>query len=340
MGRTARQDDAVMPSKTCGTILCGLALLASFRVSAAVSLRSTALDSTPTDCAQSQRLSIRGGDIRLIFDANEFALNVTQICAWVERSGLAVGNYFDGFPVRTVRIAFEAVDARNVATGAAYGSADGGPLIVIKLGRTADQAALDRDWVMTHEMVHLAVPSVPERSHWLEEGIATYIEPIARAQLGQLSEEKVWNDMVRDMPQGLPKPGDRGLDRTPTWGRTYWGGALFCLLADVEIRQRTNNRMSLRDALRGVLTAGGNIQHDWTPEMIFAAADKATGVSVLGDLYRKMSTAPGIAELDGLWQRLGVSRGDNGVAFDGAAPLSEIREAMTAPSQAAGKRPS
>ena len=85
---------------------------------------------------------------------------------------------------------------------------------------------------MVHEMVHLAFPRVAKQHHWIEEGLATYIEPWARLGIGQLTEETVWKDLVEGLPKGLPGPEDKGLDRTPTWGRTYWGGALFCLLAD------------------------------------------------------------------------------------------------------------
>jgi hypothetical protein len=53
-------------------------------------------------------------------------------------------------------------------------------------------------------------------------GIA-YVEPIARAQAGQLPVEEVWAGMVQGMPQGEPRPGDKGLERTHTWGRTYFG---------------------------------------------------------------------------------------------------------------------
>ena len=35
---------------------------------------------------------------------------------------------------------------------------------------------------------------------------------------------------------------------------------LFCLLADVQIHQRTHNQKGLEDALRGILAAGGNIK--------------------------------------------------------------------------------
>ena len=63
---------------------------------------------------------------------------------------------------------------------------------------------------------------------------------------------------MRDMPKGLPQAGDQGLDNTDTWGRKYWGGAMFCLLADIEIRKATSNRLGLQDAMRGVIAAGGN----------------------------------------------------------------------------------
>ena len=109
------------------------------------------------------------------------------------------------------------------------------------------------DWMLTHEMIHLAFPSMARTHHWIEEGISVYVEPVARVQAGQLSAERMWSDVVRDMPQGEPEAGDNGLDRTHTWGRTYWGGAMFCLVADVRIRQKTGNHKGLQDALRGIL---------------------------------------------------------------------------------------
>jgi hypothetical protein len=40
---------------------------------------------------------------------------------------------------------------------------------------------------MTHELVHTALASLPDDRRWMEEGNATYIEPIARTQAGELS---------------------------------------------------------------------------------------------------------------------------------------------------------
>jgi hypothetical protein len=147
------------------------------------------------------------------------------------------------------------VEGDRIGSGRTFGTENGG-VITIAVGRSTTAERFQSDWMMTHEMVHLAFPSVAEEHHWIEEGLATYVEPIARAQIGNLTAVKVWSDLVRDLPQGLPQAGDRGLDFTPTWGRTYWGGALFCLLADVEIRRRTGNAKGLQDGMRAVLEAG------------------------------------------------------------------------------------
>ena len=132
-----------------------------------------------------------------------------------------------------------------------------------------------------HELVHLGFPSLPRRHHWAEERLATYVEPIVRARAGELSAEKVWGNLVRGLPQGLPGRGDEGLDRTLTWGRTYWGGALFWLLADVEIRERPGNRLGLEDALRPLVAQGGSIAERWPLQRALEVGDRAVGTRVL-----------------------------------------------------------
>jgi len=184
--------------------------------------------------------------------------------------------------------------------------------------------------MLTHEMIHLAFPYMTENHHWIEEGISVYVEPVARVQAGQLSATQMWHDVVRDMPQGEPEAGDQGLDHTRTWGRTYWGGAMFCLLADVRIREQTHNRKGLQDALRGILDAGGSIDEDWPIERALTAGDKATGTTVLTDLYREMRDKPAPVDLGSLWQRLGIQRkADGSVELVAHAPLANVRQAIT-----------
>lgn len=194
------------------------------------------------------RLEVGGGAIEVAFAPGPLDLGHQPVLDWIATSARAVTAYYGRFPVRQVRLLVIPGSGRGIRGGTTYGYR--GAAIKVTVGRETQAEDLSRDWVMTHEMVHLALPQLVGDHDWLGEGIATYVEPIGRVQAGSLPVEKVWSDLVDGLPKGLPKPGDRGLDRTPTWGRTYWGGALFCLLADIEIRQRTGNRKGLEDSLQ------------------------------------------------------------------------------------------
>ena len=127
-------------------------------------------------------------------------------------------------------------------------------------------------------MTHLALPDTGEAHAWLSEGLATYVEGVARVQAGNRSEVRhVGRGTAFHAARACRRAGDRGLDHTHTWGRTYWGGAMFCLLADVDIRRRTHNRLGLQDALRAVLNASGGLSADWPIERVLRTGDAAVG---------------------------------------------------------------
>lgn len=277
-------------------------------------------------------IEVGGGTLNVAFAPGEIALPRSALMDWLTTSAKAVSVYFGKFPVASARVLIVPVPGSGVQAGTTFGYR--GAAIRLIVGSDVTKAELVDDWKTVHEMTHLALPDVEDSHLWLAEGIAVYVEPVARVQAGDLTAEKIWGDMVRDMPKGLPQAGDRGLDHTPTWGRTYWGGAMFCLLADVEIRKETNNAKGLQQALRGILDAGGDHEKDWNDwpiKRIFSVGDKATGTTVLADLYKKMRAKPYAPDLDALWRELGVSVQGGWVVFDDSAPLASIRRAITAP---------
>ncbi len=272
-------------------------------------------------------IEIDGGRIEIVFPDGDSDFPRALAREWVATAARAVTKYYGRFPVPHVSVRIRAVEGNRIGSGKTFGTPDGG-VITVSVGRSTSPADFHADWLMTHEMVHLAFPSVSDKHHWIEEGLATYVEPIARVQTGNLKARQVWSDLVRDLPQGLPEAGDRGLDFTPTWGRTYWGGALFCFLADVKIHQRTANTKGLQDALRGILEAGGTISSDWNLERALRVGDDATGVSVLQELYAQMRSAPHPVDLDQLWHKLGIERQGTTVILHDDAPLAGIRKAI------------
>jgi hypothetical protein len=262
------------------------------------------------------------------FAPGDLDLPQATVLAWIQHSATVVAGYYGRFPVDSARILIVPVPGTGVRGGTTW--AYRGAAIRLVIGSHASQDDLKRDWMVVHEMVHLALPELDEQHNWLSEGLATYIEPIARVQAGDLSAETIWAAMVRDMPKGLPQTGDQGLDHTPTWGRTYWGGAMFCLLADVDIRKRTANRLGLQDAMRGVLAAGGNHEADWTIQHVLAAADAAVGVDSMSKLYAQLGEKSDAPDLQALWTQLGIRQdGSGGVSFDKAGAMAGVRAAIT-----------
>ncbi|MEO8350712.1 MAG: hypothetical protein ABI680_03215 [Chthoniobacteraceae bacterium] len=279
--------------------------------------------------ADTSRLEVGGGVIDLTIEPGDAGLSTEEIVEWVRNAARSVAAYFGRFPVERVAVRVRRIAGAKVRSGRTFGHR--GAFITISLGDRVTKAALADDWMMTHEMTHLPFPSLARKHQWLEEGMATYVEPIARLRAGLLSPKQVWGDLLRDLHQGLPELGDRGLDHTHTWARTYWGGALFCLLADVQIRERTGNRKGLEDSLRAIMSAGGNVTRDWPIDRVLTIGDEATGVPVLRDLYDQMKEAPEPVDLPALWERLGVRTGDDGaVSFDDGAPLASVRKAIDA----------
>ncbi len=273
-------------------------------------------------------LKVAASTIDVTLPDGPMKMSRQELLSWVQTSASTVsGYYFGHFPVPHLTLRIRSFDGSGVRHGVTYAK-DGG-LILISVGRETELAATKDDWVLVHEMIHLAFPSMDDSHHWIEEGISTYVEPVARARAGLLPVAEVWRSFVHDMPKGEPGSGDQGLDNTHTWGRTYWGGGLFCLVADVRIRERTKNRMGLEDALYGILQSGGTINDDWDIEKALTMADKATGTTVLRDLYRETRDKPAPVDLDQLWQKLGIEMKDGSVAFNDKAPEANIRKAIT-----------
>src|SRR5882672_2252511 len=271
------------------------------------------------DRLQSTRVMIGKTAFDIAFAPGTLELSRSVVIDWIATSGRTVAAYYGRCPVDRVKVLVVPVDGAGVRSGTAF--ANRGSAVRIVLGRAVTERQLADDWIVVHELVHLAFPSVATEHHWIEEGLATYVESIARAQAGHLSAEQVWAEFVGFMPKGLPGANDQGLDHTPTWGRTYWGGAMFCLLADVQIRERTNNRLGLQDGLRAIVAAGGNMEADWPLERALRVADTAIESPALETLYDQMKATPVAVDLPQLWRRLGVEPRGDGVLLDDAAPL-------------------
>jgi len=278
----------------------------------------------------SREVKVRGGVLQV--DFAEGQLDQPQdILRRIQSAASAVETYYGRFPVPRVRILVVPVAGRRgVVQGTTWGDMAGFPgMTRLRVGEHTTDEDLRDDWTTTHELVHMGFPTLPDDQHWMEEGLAVYVEPLARVMTGELKASQVWHDVMRDMHQGEPGAGDEGLDHTHSWGRTYWGGAMFCLVADVAIREKTRNRKGLRDALRAIVEHGGTIDQNWDLAKALAIGDAATGTHVLTEQYAKWKDKPVTVDLGSMWAELGIKSDRDQVLLVPDAPLANIREAIT-----------
>ena len=271
-------------------------------------------------------LSLNGVNVQVDFRDTRFSGGTQPLLQWIERSEGIVAAYYGRFPTSSLRVQIVPQEGAGVRSGKTWAG-----FIRMQVGREVTTAQLMDDWVLVHEMSHLALPDVGDNQTWLSEGLAVYVEGVARVQAGNRSQQDVFAEQMHQMPKGLPRAGEQGLDNTHTWARTYWGGAMFCLLADVEIHRRTGNRLGLQDGMRAVARESGGLSADWPITRVFATADAATGTKVLEEMYAQMKDKPVAPDLNGLWAKLGVVSDGGSITLHDDAPLADIRRAIMQP---------
>ncbi|HEY4002243.1 MAG TPA: hypothetical protein VGO93_25445 [Candidatus Xenobia bacterium] len=246
---------------------------------------------------------------------------------WIAHQSIEVSNYFDGLPVHHLLVLMLPVPGGTTEGHARGGS---GSSVCICVGDQVRARELMEDTVYVHELVHVCTPALHRDWHWMEEGIATYLERMIPAQTGDLSPQDVWLGLLQDLPRGLPGPNDGCLNRCEDENRIYFGGALYWFLADVQIRAHSAGRHTLQDVMRGLHHGGASITRIWDIHRVFALGERATGVDDLATLYKSMGNTAYRPNLRHLWKQLGVQRHGEDVTLK-PAPLASVRQSLTPP---------
>lgn len=251
-----------------------------------------------------------------------------DLSRWVATSARAVRDFYGVFPVPRASVTIIPVAGRDaVVFGKVLPESE--PGVALLLGQHASQRALYSDWILVHELFHLGFPSFFGEGKWLDEGLATYYEPIIRVRAGLYTEHELWDELSSSMPQGLEAFTQSGLERAQDFRGIYWGGAIACLLADVQARTRKST-VGLEAGLRALRDAGGNACEVWSLAEAVSAIDRALGAPTLGPIATAHAERGSAFDLAALFRDLGVTRDASGaLSLSDAAPLAAIRRAIT-----------
>jgi predicted metalloprotease with PDZ domain len=276
------------------------------------------------------RADVPGATLDVVLLGEPLAMGDAETVGWVKSAAGCVAGLFGRFPVDATVFVVPASRGDGVVFGRVFSLA--GASVVLLFGTEAKPASMHTDWVAVHELFHLGTPSFVGEAHWLEEGLATYYEPILRERAGWIPEADLWSHFAASMPRGLRKEGDPpALDDRDDIDSTYWGGALFAMLADVRIRKATGGARSLDDVLRAALAELGDATHAARLEDFVRVGDAATGTHVLADLVAHDAVAGEPIDLEAVWRELGVAATAEGaVALKDDAAQAAVRKGIAA----------
>src|SRR5689334_15961634 len=103
-------------------------------------------------------LAVEGGRIEISFSDACPAEFQNLARNWIISSAHAVANYYEHFPVHRLALQIRIFDGHGVRAGQTFGW--NGAEIKISVGNATTAAEFADDWMLTHEMIHLAFPSV------------------------------------------------------------------------------------------------------------------------------------------------------------------------------------
>ena len=194
-----------------------------------------------------------------------------------------------------------------------------------------------QDWTAVHEFVHLYIPFPGNADIWLSEGLATYYQNILRARTGVLSHEQAWQKLYNGFMRGkadnrysalsLTELSPR-LRETNSFMRIYWTGTAYFMEADIQLRQKTANQMSLDTVIRDYVDCclARGLSHGLELAQSFDRLSDSQIFSTRYQRYRGLYQQPDTLPL---FSQLGISVSDETIHLE---PMPEdaiaIREAI------------
>ena len=185
----------------------------------------------------------------------------------------------------------------------------------------------------------MLLPYVASEDVWLAEGVATYYQNVLRARAGRISPQDAWEKFHAGFRRGREGAGGmtlaqatESMHRGGHYMRVYWEGTALMLLADVKLRQITDNKQSLDTALTGLAECCLPSNESWSAQQVFDKLDVLTGTTVFEELYREHVGSKEFPDLSHAYRPLGLVLREGGrMDFLPDAPFTALRDSIMGP---------
>jgi hypothetical protein len=282
---------------------------------------------------------VAGADLRVVMLDTRDKIDLQPLIPWVRATAENVAATYGRFPNPNASILLipSGGQAWGSDSAVSFGRLvrDGGETIELMINQNRPIGEFYKEWTPTHEFSHLMLPYVDQEQRWISEGFAQYYQNVLLARAKQQSVEHAWQKIYDGLERGResapgmsPNDAATGSMRN-TRMKVYWSGASIALMADVELRLRSNGKESLDTVLGRLQQCCLPSASSWSGKELFGKLDQLLEQPLFLDLYRQYADADDFPDARPLLARLGVSLRDGQIAIDPTAELSDIRDAIT-----------
>lgn len=282
-----------------------------------------------------REIEVPGSVIRLSIVYGETAMNNEAIARWIQATATDVSLVYGRFPNPSPQVVVYPSNSSRGGVGFGRVVRDGGESVELRINPNDDVATFFDDWTATHEFSHMLLPYLSSEYHWISEGFSQYYQNILLTRAGAYDAERMWQNLYagfergrKSHPELSPNEATSGSIRSSRM-KVYWSGAALALLADVELRERSNGEESLDDVLQRLQACCLPSTHTWSGLELFGKLDTLIDEPLFVPLYRRHADTAGFPDTSEVYSRLGLTISADKVRIKRNGELKSIRDAMT-----------
>lgn len=283
---------------------------------------------------------VAGAELRIAVLRSDQDIATGPLIAWVRATAENIALAYGRFPNPAARVVLIPVAGSPWGGDAAipFGRVvrDGGETIELLINERRPVHEYYSEWTPTHEFSHLMLPYLQREQRWVSEGFATYYQNLLLARSGQYTDRQAWEKLVTGLERGRESAPNLSPNEAAVDGirnarmKIYWSGVSLALMADVELRRRSDSAESLDTVLGRLQQCCLPSNRSWSGPELFAKLDTLVDDPLFMDLYRRYADTPGFPDANPLLEELGVGYAGDALKFSDNSALAWIRRDLVA----------
>ena len=285
--------------------------------------------------------NVAGSDLRIALLRSATDYDTAAMVDWIRDTANNIALVYGRFPNPLARIIIIPVATRpwrGDLPGVVFGRVvrDGGETVELLVDPHQPMESFYGDWTATHELSHMMLPFLRSEQRWISEGFAQYYQNVLLTRAGRYDEQYAWQKLHDGLERGrssVPEmsPNEAtAADERNSRMKVYWSGTALALLADIELRGRSDGKESLDTVLGQFQRCCLPSARIWTGAELFTKFDSFLDEPLFMNLYRQFADTPGFPDTGALLEQLGIILDEGKIHLSDAAELAEIRAALMA----------